>query len=123
MSVLFRIWGAVTWLLRLSLLATGLAATASGSAAGQATSGGPLAAGIVAAAFFVVAAVGFIYGALHVLLGSRIRRRVEWARPAAIILAFVDVFVPPLGTALGVYALWALFRDGTAELFDGGHAG
>ena len=122
-GVLYTVWGGVTWLLSASLLSTGLAAAAIGAATGQGKTDSPLAAGIVAAAFFVGSAAGFLYGGVHLLIGRRVRARVERARAAAIVLAVVNLFLPPLGTALGVYALWTLLHDGTKPLFEHAPAG
>jgi hypothetical protein len=34
-----------------------------------------------------------------------------WARPLMIVLGLLDLVHVPLGTALGVYTLWVLFRE------------
>ena len=43
-----------------------------------------------------------------------------WARILVIILAILDLFNIPIGTALGIYTLWVLFQDETAQLFAAG---
>jgi hypothetical protein len=40
-----------------------------------------------------------------------------WARVVAIILAVLHLFSFPLGTAIGVYALWVLLSSETQPLF------
>lgn len=40
--------------------------------------------------------------------GVGLRRRSDWARMLAIVLAFFELFHVPLGTALGIYTIWAL---------------
>jgi hypothetical protein len=40
-----------------------------------------------------------------------------WARILAIIISALDLFVPPLHTALGIYGLWVLLSNEGAELF------
>ena len=40
-----------------------------------------------------------------------------WARILVIILAILDLFNIPIGTALGIYTLWVLLKDETAQLF------
>jgi hypothetical protein len=117
-GLLYQLWGGMSLLLSVSLLSTGIAATAIGAAATQGATGGKLAAGIVAAVFFTLAALGFIFGAVHIWIGSRLRRFREWARAFAIVLAVVNLFLLPFGTALGIYALWALIHDGSKPLFD-----
>ena len=43
-----------------------------------------------------------------------------WARVLVIILAILDLFNIPIGTALGIYTLWVLLKDETAQLFAAG---
>jgi hypothetical protein len=40
-----------------------------------------------------------------------------WARPLDIALSVFDLFSIPIGTAVGVYSLWVMFRPETVELF------
>jgi len=119
-GLLFVLWGGMNLLLSVSLLSTGIAATAIGAAANQAAAGGKLAAGIVAAVFFTLAAIGLIFGAVHIWIGTRLRRFREWARAFAIVLSVVDLVLIPFGTGLGVYALWALIHDRSKPLFEAG---
>jgi len=49
----------------------------------------------------VLAAAGFI-------AGWGLLQREPWGRVVALVLAFVALFKPPLGTALGIYSLWVL---------------
>lgn len=116
-GVLYRLWGGVVLVLSLSLLSIGFAAAAIGSSAPHETPGGRVAAGIVAAGFFALSAVGFVFGLVHIWIGTRVRRLREWARAAAIVLAVVNIVVPPFGTALGAYALWALLAGDSKALF------
>jgi hypothetical protein len=115
-GVLFLLWGGMILLLSLSLLSIGFAATAIGISGGP-TSGGKLAAGLVAAGFFTLSAVGFLFGGVHIWLGTRVRTFREWARAFAIVLAIVNLVLLPFGTGLGIYSLWALLHKGSRELF------
>lgn len=117
-GLLFMLWGGVCLLLSLSLLSTGIAATVIGAAVSRAVSDGSLTAGIVAAVFFVLAALGLVFGLAHLWVGSRLRRLREWARAFAIVLAVLDLIWVPLGTGLGIYALWTLLNDRSKPLFD-----
>lgn len=119
-GVLYLLWGGMILLLSLSLLSIGFAATAIGAGSGQHATNGSLAAGLVAAGFFTLSAAGFLFGGVHVWLGSRLRARREWARAFAIVLAFVDLVLIPFGTGLGIYTLWALLHRGTRGLFHDG---
>ncbi len=116
-GLLFVLWGGMSLLLSVSLLSTGIAATAIGAAA-PATASGKVAAGIVAAVFFVLAAVGIVFGAVHIWIGTRLRRFREWARAFAIVLAAVDLVLIPFGTGLGIYALWSLLHEQSKPLFE-----
>lgn len=116
-GVLFTVWGAICILLSLSLLSIGVAAAAIGMASPGGDRGGTMAAGLVAAAFFAVGGAGLLFGAIHAWVGGRVRRLGDHARVAAIVLALVDLVVVPFGTALGIYALWALLHDGSKALF------
>jgi hypothetical protein len=122
-GLLFMLWGGMSLLLSVSLLATGIAATAIGAAATQAATPGKLAAGIVAAVFFTLAAAGLIFGSAHLWIGSRLRHFREWARAFAIVLSVVDLVLVPFGTGLGIYALWALVHEQSKPLFELGQTG
>jgi hypothetical protein len=111
----FAIWGALTMLIGASTLALGIAAA---SLANSPTRSGQFAAGIVAAAFTVIAVVALIWGAAHVVIGRRLKRRRHWARPAALMVGSVDLILLPFGTVLGAYSLWTLLRDDARRLFD-----
>jgi hypothetical protein len=49
--------------------------------------------------------------------GIGLLRYKQWARILVIILAILGLFNIPIGTALGIYTLWVLFQDETAQLF------
>ena len=117
-GLLFMLWGGMSLLLSVSLLSTGIAATAIGATVAPAPSGGTFTAGIVAAVFFTLAALGLVFGATHLWVGSRLRRFREWARAFAIVLAVVDLLCVPFGTGLGIYALWALLHEQSRPLFE-----
>lgn len=117
-GLLFMLWGAMNLLLSLSLLCTGIAATVIGASAPKASSDGTLAAGIVAAVFFTLSALGLVFGSVHLWIGSRLRRFREWARAFAIVLSVADLVLVPFGTGLGVYTLWTLLNERSKPLFD-----
>ncbi|MEO8596345.1 MAG: zinc ribbon domain-containing protein [Candidatus Solibacter sp.] len=59
----------------------------------------------------VVQTVGgfFVFtGVLGLIAGWGLYERRHWARILAIVLAFLNLLHPPLGTALGFYTLWVL---------------
>jgi hypothetical protein len=52
------------------------------------------------------------------IAGIGLLRFKSWARILAIILAILDLLAFPIGTAIGVYALWVLFNEDTIALFE-----
>lgn len=48
------------------------------------------------------------YAAASAAVARSLQRGGRWARGGALGLAFANLFVPPFGTAHGVYALWLL---------------
>jgi hypothetical protein len=56
-----------------------------------------------------------ILAAGGICVGLGLMQRRLWARTAAIILAALALFHPPLGTALGIYTLWVLLADEHGE--------
>lgn len=43
--------------------------------------------------------------------GFGLLRRMNWARSLVIVMSLVALFSFPIGTALGIYSLWALLRS------------
>ena len=70
-------------------------------------------------AFFLLFALfGGLFALIYTLpsyvAGYAMLKRKPWARVASIIAAVIEVTNVPLGTALGIYALWFLFGRGEA---------
>jgi len=49
--------------------------------------------------------------------GIGLLRLRPWARYLVLILAVLDLFNIPIGTAVGAYSIWVLVHDETAQLF------
>ena len=49
--------------------------------------------------------------------GWGLLQRKSWARILIIVLSILNLLNFPLGTAVGVYSLWVLFNQETAEIF------
>ncbi len=49
--------------------------------------------------------------------GVALLRYKPWGRYLVLVLSVLVLFNIPLGTAIGVYSIWALVQDETAELF------
>ena len=111
------IWGVLTMLIGASTLALGIAAAALVAAAGRAGSG-QFAASVTAITFVTLAVLALIWGAVHLMVGTLVRRHRYWSRHAALMLGTVDLVLLPYGTALGVYSLWTLLREDAKRLFE-----
>ncbi|HEY8549332.1 MAG TPA: hypothetical protein VIL35_05190 [Vicinamibacterales bacterium] len=107
LGLLCIVAGAVAGLAGLALLPLAAAALAL-RAAGEAS---PLAAAFTGVLFAVLAGIALVYAAASVVIGRGLRRHERWARTAALVLAPLNLLVPPFGTALGGYALWVLLRS------------
>lgn len=51
-----------------------------------------------------------LIGVLHILTGRAFRAGTNWARIALWILAIINLGNVPVGTAIGVYAMWVLVK-------------
>jgi len=52
-----------------------------------------------------------------IIAGIGLFKRKEWARILTLILSVLDLVNIPVGTAIGVYSIWALVQTETVELF------
>ena len=75
------------------------------------------AARLTAAALALIGVVSLLYGGAHVWASVLLRRRTAFGRVLMLALALVDLVVLPFGTALGIYALWALLTNEGRRLF------
>jgi len=64
----------------------------------------------------VLIAIGSILG---IVGGIGLLSYQQWARILIIVLSALDCLNVPIGTAKGVYSIWALLQDDTVELFNG----
>ena len=117
LGVLFMLWGALTMLIGASTLALGIAAAAIVASAGRAGTG-QFGASLTAITFMTLAILALIWGGVHLIVGTLVRRRRHWSRHAAMMLGTVDLLLLPYGTALGVYSLWILLREDSKQLFE-----
>lgn len=70
--------------------------------------------GCLAPGFLIMLAVPGIVGGVGVIMLK------PWARYMALVLAVLDLFSIPIGTAVGVYTIWVLMQDETEQLFASG---
>jgi hypothetical protein len=116
LGVLFIVWGLLTTLIGMAMLALGIAAIALITSANRGQ-GGEFAAGVTAALFTTLGIIAILWGAAHVAAGIPLRRRQPWARLIVLALGSVDLILLPYGTALGVYALWTLLSENGKAMF------
>src|SRR5512143_2698643 len=98
LGVLYFVWGALSVLVGVALLALAFGAAA------IATSAGPdrrLAAGLTAATFAGLAALALIWGFVHIWDAVAVRHHRAVARAVGLALAVVNLIILPVGTALG----------------------
>lgn len=70
--------------------------------------------GLIGAVVFVVM---LVISVPMIIAGWGIIRRRPWARILGIVLAVLQLLNVPVGTAAGVYGLWVLLNERTAQLF------
>jgi hypothetical protein len=82
-----------------------------------AASGDREAAWIVGTVGIIVAAFVAVLSIPTIITGIGLQRFRPWARILGLILAVFNLFSFPIGTAVGVYALWVLLEPRTKPLF------
>ena len=73
------------------------------------TEGAPHAASLMGWLAILVGGSLVAYSACAATVAAGLWRGRRWARFGALGLGFANVFLPPFGTAFGVYTLWTLF--------------
>ncbi len=110
LGTLYLIWGALSLVISLALIALGLAALALLGSGGSSEPGATLAASFLAGLFLSLAALALLWGGVHLWEAFALHRGRDWARAVGIILGLLNLVLLPFGTALGAYALWVLAR-------------
>jgi hypothetical protein len=65
----------------------------------------------------ILAVVFFIISIPGILAGLGLYKRKEWARILTLILSVIEIFSFPIGTAIGIYSIWALIQPETIAEF------
>ncbi|HPF51425.1 MAG TPA: hypothetical protein PK335_07605 [Draconibacterium sp.] len=65
----------------------------------------------------IVMVVSLVLSLPGILAGIGLFKRKEWARILTLIISVLELVNIPLGTAVGVYSIWALSQNETVELF------
>ncbi len=80
---------------------------------------GLLPVGLLAGGFGLAAIVSVgVMAVLELLAGIGILRRAEWGRILGFIVALLRLPILPIGTAIGLYNLWALGAAGSRQFFE-----
>ena len=67
--------------------------------------------GPTVALFFVLLSAPGMIGGIYLL------KHRPWARILVLVLGFINLIEIPIGTALGIYTIWVLFKNETVDLF------
>lgn len=118
LGVLQLAWGAMGLLLAVSLLLL-----AAGAAAIARTSADPFTAVFTAGLFVLFALALGAAGCASVWTGRAIRAHRAPGRTFGLVLALLNLFVLPFGTALGIYTFWVLLHDESRAMFEPAIAG
>lgn len=117
--LLGRLYVVAGWLALLSATSLVLLGIGAVSLAGRA--GPEVAASLAAAIFFGAAVLAIVWGGVLMGVGWALPQHQPWSRPAALVLAIVNVFVLPFGTALAGYAFWVLLQESGKRVFERAH--
>ena len=117
LAMLQLAWGGMGLLLgvALLLLAVGAAAIA------RTTEGDSLTAGFTALLFVVFATALALGGWANAWAGRALRQHRSPGRTGTLLLAVLNLFVLPFGTALAIYSFWVLLHNDARALFIAGH--
>ena len=107
-------WGGMGLLLGASLLLLALAA----AAIARQPDADPLTAGATAMVFVVFAIAVAAGGWASIWAGQALRRYRSQGRTGALLLALMNLFVLPFGTALAIYTFWVLLHNEVRALFE-----
>jgi hypothetical protein len=111
LAFIFFVWGAMGLLATLSMLVIG----AFGST--LATIDDPRAGAVLVSVALIVVLLTLIISLPNIIAGWGLIKRRQWGRILTIILAILNIFAFPIGTAIGIYALWVLFSAETVSMF------
>jgi hypothetical protein len=67
--------------------------------------------GVAIACFLILTSIPEIIGGFGLL------KRKTWARVLVLVIAVMDLMFIPIGTLIGIYALWVLLQEDAAKLF------
>ncbi len=73
---------------------------------------------VTLAVAMTIASMVIIFSVPGIIGGIGLLKMRPWARILILIMGFLALLEIPLGTALGIYTIWALMNDQTIKLFE-----
>ena len=116
---LFLIWSGFNAVIGLALTAFAVGAATLVVSAGAERPGTEVAAGVTAATLAVMALAALVWAAAHAICRRGLLTRRARSRNVALVLSVFDLLLLPLGTALGLYAIWVMLNDEVRRQFEG----
>ena len=116
LTLLTRLWGALSVLVGVSMLFLAVGALA--ELRSPAASSLAVAAGVAGITFLLLALCALAWGGVHLWAAGLIDRRRTRGRLVMLALGVCNLVVLPFGTALGGYAIWVLMSPRTRHLFE-----
>ena len=114
LALLQLTWGGMGLLLGAALLLLGAGA----AAIARQPEADPLTAGATAVLFVLFAVAVAASGYASVWAGRALQRYRPTGRTGALLLALMNLFVLPFGTALAIYTFWVLLHNEVRALFE-----
>ncbi len=118
LSTLYVAWGAIFALVAIAGFALAGGAFAIAESTGPVRFGSEMAARLTGISISIISVIALVWAILHIVVGRQLKKYRPSARLMTLGLAIGNVILLPFGTALGVYALWALLKDDGRRLFE-----
>ena len=113
LDIVFGILGVLAGIVMIIAFLAGGAGIGATGQAGAGGAGAALAGVGLVAGLITIAVSGF-----EIYVGSQLQQYKSWARIVQIIIGVISLPGFPIGTALGIYYLWAMLNKDTAALFE-----
>lgn len=118
LATLYVAWGAIFALVAIAGFALAGGAFAIAQSSGPVRFGSEMAARLTAVSISIISLIALVWAVLHLVVGRQLKKYRPSARLMTLGLAIGNLILLPFGTALGVYALWALLKDEGRKLFE-----
>jgi hypothetical protein len=119
LSTLYVAWGLIFALVAIAGFVLAGGAFAIAQSTGPVRFGSEMAARLTGVTISIISLIALIWAVLHLVVGRQLKKYRPSARLMTLGLAIGNLILLPFGTALGVYALWALLKDEGRTLFEG----